>query len=279
MKLNTLAGFVKIEHTLFSLPLIFSGSFLASGRWPSLRISILMILAASGARVVALALNRIIDRNIDSLNPRTKDRHLSNGTMKLYEAWFITSAGLALYLLSAWLISEFCLKWSWIPLIGFAAYPFFKRFTKWTHVGLGMVWSFIPLAGFLAVKPTLEGAEVAILLGVFSVFWLAGFDIIYATMDEQFDKENGLFSLPACWGGEKAVKIAGFFHALSFVVLLVIYSVWFSGPLTVMLLVGIGVLLYLEQRFSHHVDLAFFKINAIIGFSILAFVISGLKGY
>lgn len=279
MKLSTLTGFVKLEHTLFSLPLIFAGAFLANGRFPSLRLSILMILAGAGARVVALALNRIIDRHIDAKNPRTQDRHLTNGSMKLFEAWIITFVALALYLISVWLISDFCLKWSWIPLIGFAAYPFFKRFTKWTHVGLGIVWSVIPIAGYLAVKPSFDISGPTLLLAVFSVFWLAGFDIIYATMDEKYDKEAGLFSLPACWGAERAVKMAGVFHALSFLALLAIYGIWFQGPLTVMLLAAIGVLLFMEQRFSHNVDLAFFKINAVIGFAIFAFVISGVKGY
>jgi 4-hydroxybenzoate polyprenyltransferase len=279
MNLSKYSSFIKIEHTLFSLPLIFSGAFLAERKWPSLRVSFLMILAGAGARVVALALNRIVDRDIDKQNPRTQDRHLSSGTMKLFEAWIVAFLGLALYLFSAWLISDFCLKLSWIPLVGFSAYPFFKRFTKWTHVGLGLVWSFIPLAGYFAVKPTLEGATPAILLGVFSIFWLAGFDIIYATMDEAFDKKAGLFSLPACWGAERAVRTAAMFHLLSFIVLLIIYGVWFSGPLTVMLLASIGVLLFLEQRYSHHVDLAFFKINAVIGFAIFFFVISGSKGF
>jgi len=279
MNLKTVTGFIKIEHTLFSLPLIFSGAFLAENSWPSLRLSVLMIYAGAGARVVALALNRIIDRHIDSQNPRTRDRHLSLGSLKLFEAWIITWGGLVLYLFSAWLISDFCLKWAWVPLVGFAAYPFFKRFTKWTHLGLGLVWSFIPAAGYLAVKPSLEGILPVLILGLFSVFWLAGFDIIYATMDEAFDREAGLFSLPACWGANKAIKAAGFFHLISFLVLVVMYGVWFSGPLTVMLLALIGILLFMEQRFSHHVDLAFFKINAVIGFAIFAFVISGSKGF
>lgn len=272
------SSFIKIEHTLFSLPLIFSGALIAEGKWPSLRITVLMILAGAGARVVALALNRIIDRHIDSQNPRTKDRHLSSGSMSLIEAWVIAALGLALYLLSAWLISDFCLKWSWVPLLGFGAYPFFKRFTKWTHLGLGLVWSFIPVAGFFAVKPSLEGIMPAVMLGVFSVFWLAGFDIIYATMDEEFDRSAGLFSLPACWGAEKAVKTAAVLHSLAFIVLVLIYGVWLSGPITVMLLAAIGLLLFLEQKFSHHVDMAFFKINAVIGFVVFFFIASGLKG-
>lgn len=276
--LNKYSSFIKLEHTLFSLPLIFSGAYLAENKWPSLRTSILMIVAGAGARIVALALNRIIDRHIDKKNPRTKGRHLSSGKMKLGEAWFVTIVGLLIYFWSAWQISEFCLKISWMPLVGFAAYPYFKRFTKWTHVGLGIVWAFVPLAGYFAVKPSLEGSLPVFMLGLFSVFWLAGFDIIYATQDEDFDRETGLHSLPAAWGSERALKLAGFFHFLSFMILVVLYGVWFSGPLTVMLLVMTGILLFMEQKLSHYVDLAFFQINALIGFVVFFFVISGIKG-
>lgn len=276
--LRTYSTFIKIEHTLFSLPLLFAGALLARKGWPDLRVTFLILVAAVGARIVALALNRIIDRRIDAKNPRTRDRHLSAGTMKLYEAWLIVIAGLGLYLSAAWLLSDFCFRWSWIPLVGFAAYPFFKRFTKWTHVGLGIVWSVIPAAGFFAMTPTIRGLMPAVILGVFSLFWLAGFDIIYATMDETFDREAGLFSLPAAWGRDKALTAAAVFHALSFVALAGMYVTWFSGPITVMLLVIIGILLVIEQKLSSYVDLAFFQINAVIGFVVLFFVIAGLKG-
>jgi 4-hydroxybenzoate polyprenyltransferase len=223
-------------------------------------------------------MNRIIDRNIDRKNPRTQARHLASGTMRLWEAWAVAAIGLALYLGSARLLSAFCFQWSWIPLIGFVAYPYFKRFTKWTHVGLGLVWSLVPLGGFFAVKPSLDGIWPAAALGLFSVFWLAGFDIIYALMDEDFDRRTGLYSLPACWGSERAMKAAAVFHFLAFVVLVVLYSVCFSGPLTVMLLFLTGALLVMEQKFSGYVDIAFFQMNAIIGFVVLFFVVSGLKG-
>ena len=116
------------------------------------------------------------------------------------------------------------------------------------------------------------------MLGLFSIFWLAGFDIIYATLDEDFDREAGLYSLPACWGGDRALRLAGMFHFLAFVVLVFLYGIWFAGPLTVMLLGIVGILLLLEYQLSRYVDLAFFQLNTIIGFVVLFFVLSGLKG-
>jgi 4-hydroxybenzoate polyprenyltransferase len=198
--------------------------------------------------------------------------------MKLWEAWITVVVGLALYLYSTWLLSDFCLKYSWIPLVAFVLYPMFKRFTKWTHVGLGLVWSLVPLGGFFAVEPSLKGIWPVLILSLFCVFWLAGFDIIYATLDEQFDRESGVNSLPAAWGSKRALKLAGTFHLLSFIALFFLYGIFLSGPVTVMILAMIGILLYLEQKFSHYVDLAFFQINAVIGFFVLFFVIAGIKG-
>lgn len=276
--LTKYSSFIKLEHTLFSLPLIFAGALMAGGQWPPLRVTVLIILAATAARIVAMTLNRIIDREIDKRNPRTQGRHLPSGSMKLYEAWFIVLLSLGVYLLAAWLINDLCLRLSWLPLVGFAAYPFFKRFTKWTHIGLGLVWSFVPVAGFLAVKPAWEGIGPAIALGVFSVFWLAGFDIIYATMDEDFDRQSRVHSLPAAWGSRRALRFSGVLHAFAFLTLAVIYCVWFAGPITVMLLILAGALLLMEQWFSRYVDMAFFQINAAIGFVIFFFVLSGMKG-
>ncbi len=276
--LKNYATFIKIEHTLFSLPLLFAGALLARTEWPSWQTLTLIILAGGSARVVALVLNRIIDRHIDARNPRTKERHLANGTMSLNEAIALGSISLVIYFLSAWLISPFCLKLSWIPLLGFTAYPYFKRLTKWTHVGLGIVWALVPIAGFFAVKPSFQGVISAMILGLFSIFWLAGFDIIYATMDEEFDRQAGLHSLPAAWGSEKALRMAGLFHLLAFLVLVLFYGVWLSGPVAVLLLVVIGILLFVEFRMSNNVNLAFFHINTIIGFVVFLFVLAGLKG-
>lgn len=273
------AGFIKIEHTLFSLPLLFAGAYLAGHAWPSLRTSFLIVVAGASARVVAMGLNRIIDREIDRLNPRTQQRHLPSGAMSLLEAWAAVSVSLLLYLLSAWLLSDFCLRLSWIPLVAFASYPYFKRFTHWAHLGLGLVWSLVPLAGFFAVEPSLDGIGPAVLLGVFCLFWLAGFDIIYATLDEDFDREYGVYSLPAAWGRTKALRAAALFHLLSFFTLVFLYGVYLSGPLTVMLLTVVGLTMYVGQKFSSNVDFAFFQVNAFIGLAVLIFIFIGSKGF
>ncbi|MCG3203346.1 MAG: 4-hydroxybenzoate octaprenyltransferase [Elusimicrobia bacterium] len=276
--LKTYADFIKVEHTLFSLPLFFAGALLAQHKWPTLKETFLIFLAGASARIVALVLNRIIDRPIDAKNPRTQDRHLISGKMKLWEAWLLATLALLLYLYAAWLLSDLCLKLSWIPLLGFFAYPYFKRLTKWTHVGLGLVWSLIPLAGFFAVKSSFDGIFPVVLLSLFSVFWLAGFDIIYATMDEEFDREMGVYSLPAAWGIPRALRLAGWFHLLAFVLIVFLYATFLSGPITVMLMGLLGVLLLVEYRMSNNVNFSFFQVNTIIGFVVLLMVLSGIKG-
>jgi len=276
--LQKYASFIKLEHSLFSVPLLFAGAVLAEEKWPSWRVSFLILLAGVSARVVAMSLNRIIDREIDQRNPRTRDRHLPSGALKLVDAWLSVFVALAVYLLSAWSLSDFCLRWSWIPIVAFSVYPYFKRLTKWTHLGLGLVWSLVPLGGFFAVCPSLKGVGPVALLSVFCIFWLAGFDIIYATMDEAFDREAGLYSLPSAWGSARALRMAGHFHQLAFAALVALYAVWLSGPVTVLMLFVIGILLYLEQKFSRYVDLAFFQMNVFIGFAVLFFVLLGIKG-
>lgn len=272
-------SFIKLEHSLFSLPLLFSGALIAGKKWPSFRITLLILLAGVSARIVALGLNRIIDRDIDRANPRTQDRHLAKGSMKLIEAWMLVVLSLAVYLLSAWLLSDFCLRWSWIPIVAFGAYPYFKRFTKFSHVGLGLVWSMVPLAGFFAIQPSFSNMGAVMMLAVFCSLWLAGFDIIYATLDEDFDRNASLHSLPASFGSQKALRISTVFHWLAYLTLMALYVVYFSGPITVMLLAIIGLFLYLEQKFSHYVDFAFFQINAAIAFVVFFFVYSGVKGF
>lgn len=251
---------------------------MAEQSWPSLRVIALIVVAGAGARTVALVLNRVIDRHIDRGNPRTKERHLASGAMKIWEAVVIAVAGMAVYLWAAWMLSDFCLKLAWIPIVAFTAYPYFKRFTKWAHVGLGFVWSLVPIGGFFAVKPSLEGIGPVLMLALFSVFWLAGFDIIYAMQDEEYDREAGLHSLPARLGGAKAIRISAIFHLCAFIVLVFLYGAWLAGPITVMLLAIAGVLLFFEQYYSRYVDFAFFYMNILIGFVVFLFVISGVKG-
>lgn len=270
-------SFVKIEHTLFSLPLIYSGVFLAArDSVPELRILVLVLAAATGARTVAFALNRIIDRHIDAKNPRTASRDLPSGRMTLREASWVMVLGLAFYFGSAYFISSFCFFMSPIPLAIFIIYPTMKRYTPLAHFGVGLGLAMGPLGGWFAVSPSFESLMAPTLLSLFTLFWVAGFDIIYATLDEAFDRKESLYSFPSRFGKARALKYSGYFHIVAFglLVWLFFYSVFSLLALPLLLLTGY--LLYLEQRKADDVELAFFKINAVAGFCVFAMVVIGV---
>lgn len=246
--LKNFLNFVKIEHTLFSLPLIYSGVFLASKQAPSARLLILVLLAAVGARTAALALNRIIDREIDRRNPRTAGRELASGKLTLREAFLVLAGGTALYLVAAGLISMFCLAISPIPLIIFTAYPYMKRFTPLAHFGVGLGLAMAPLGGWFAVEQSFENPMPAVLLTLFTLFWVAGFDIIYSTLDEMFDRSENLHSFTSRFGKKKALRISGFLHAMAFLMLVTLFATYVRAVISFVFLVSAGILLYLEQQ-------------------------------
>jgi len=270
-------SFVKIEHTLFSLPLIYSGVLLASrDRLPSVGLLILVLTAATGARTVAFALNRIIDRNIDAKNPRTASRDLPSGRMTLWEASWVMFAGLALYFGSAYLISDFCFSLSPLPLAVFIIYPTMKRYTPLAHFGVGLGLAMGPLGGWFAVSPSFENLVEPGLLSLFTLLWVAGFDIIYATLDEDFDRQESLYSFPARFGKKRALRYSAYLHLLAFGVLVVLFFYSVFSLLALPLLLLTGYLLYLEQKKADDVELAFFKINAVAGFSVFGMVLIGI---
>ena len=270
-------SFVKIEHTLFSLPLIYSGVFLASGEAvPTGRILLLVLTAATGARTVAFALNRLIDRRTDGLNPRTSARELPSGKMTLTEAIGVTVAGMMLYFGSAFLISDFCFRLSPVPLLIFVVYPTMKRYTPLAHFGVGLGLAMGPLGGWFAISPSFENLMVPALLSGFTLFWVAGFDIIYSTLDEEFDREQSLFSFPARFGRENALQYSAAFHLIAFVLLICLFFYSAMSLFALPLLLFTGFLLYLEQRKAEDVQLAFFKINAVAGVSVFAMVLVGV---
>jgi len=274
--LKSFLNFVKIEHTLFSLPLIYSGVFLASRDLPSLELLFLILTAAIGARTAALALNRIIDREIDKRNPRTSARELASGRLALAEAVAILTIGITMYLASAGLISMFCLAISPIPLAIFVAYPYMKRFTSLAHFGVGLGLAMAPLGGWFAVQQSFENPAPALLLTLFTMLWVAGFDIIYSTLDELFDRQENLYSFSSRYGKKRALQISGFLHAAAFVVLAILFATYVRAIASFVFLICSGVFLYLEHRKSDDVELAFFRINAIVGFAVLGMVLSGV---
>jgi 4-hydroxybenzoate polyprenyltransferase len=275
-KLKTYGKFIKVEHTLFSLPLILSGAFLAARGVPVSRVLILILIAAFGARTAALGLNRIIDREIDRRNPRTKERELPSAGIRLPEAFAIVGGGILIYLIAAYLICDFVLYLSPIPLIVFTIYPFMKRFTSLCHFGVGLGLSLSPLGGWFAVRCSAGGILPPLLLSLFTFFWVSGFDVIYATLDEEFDRQSGVFSFTSRYGKKRALLISAILHLFSFLALLGLYFYDFKSICALPLLIICGLLLFWEHRKSADVDFAFFKINALLGFVVFLFVLSGI---
>lgn len=266
-------NFVKIEHTLFTLPLIYSGFLLGMRETPSLELLTLVLVSAVGARTAAFALNRIIDRNLDGKNPRTAIRELPSGRMSLREALGVLLVGLVVYFGSAARISNFCLMLSPIPLVIFTIYPYMKRFTVLAHFGVGLGMSMAPLGGYFAASPSFDNIFPALLLCLFTIFWGAGFDIIYATLDEEFDRQERLFSFVSRLGKNSALMWSFFFHiiAFSFLTLLFFTTIrtWYASPFLLLT----GLLLWIEQKKSSNVQLAFFRINAALGFVVFAMIL------
>jgi 4-hydroxybenzoate polyprenyltransferase len=275
-KIKNIANFVKLEHTLFSLPMIFSGVFLASPVQPSWKILLWIMIGATGARTAALALNRIIDRNIDKLNPRTLDREIPSGRMNLSDAILILAAGLALYWVATAHISLFCLYLSPLPLIIYAVYPYMKRFTPFAHFGVGLGLAMAPLGGWFAIRNSFDGMLPGLLLAIFTMCWVSGFDIIYSTLDEEFDRKENLYSFSSRLGKIRALRISAVLHIAAFVLLVVLFFLQVRALAAFPFLLCSGYFLYLEQKKAEDVELAFFKINIVVGFAVLAMVLMGV---
>jgi 4-hydroxybenzoate polyprenyltransferase len=276
-RLHVYGRFLKLEHTLFSLPVLFGGTLLAGRGWPSGRLTVLILLAATAARTLALCLNRIVDKNIDRKNPRTATRELASGALSMWDAALLSTGSLLLYIWAAREVNLFCLTWSWLPVLLFAIYPMLKRFTWLCHAGLGITWAMAPLAGWFAVNPGFEDAWPAYLLAAFSALWLTGFDIIYATLDEEFDRKEGLFSMPARFGRRRALQISSVLHGAAFLCLAALYMTSLAGVGTAFLLLGAGALLFLEHMMVNRVDMAFFKMNVLTGFVVFAMIWLGIQ--
>jgi 4-hydroxybenzoate polyprenyltransferase len=281
-RLRTYASFVRFEHTLFSLPLVLAGVFSQPGpalpwtRWA------LVLVAAAGARTAGMSLNRLIDRRLDALNPRTRGRELPSGRMRMAEALALLGAGCAAYFAAAAGLGSVCLRLSPIPLVVFATYPYLKRFTPLCHFGVGLALAMAPLAGYIAAHPGLESPGPALWLGVFALFWVSGFDIIYVTLDEESDRLHGIRSMVAWLGRERGLRVSAFLHAAAAAALVGAAATLFpwDGKASPWHAVAVGLvvalaarLLQLEQRWAEDVNLAFFKVNVVVGIVVLALVL------
>ncbi|MDE2661209.1 MAG: putative 4-hydroxybenzoate polyprenyltransferase [Acidobacteriota bacterium] len=263
-RLKVWAEYLKIEHTLFSVPLIYAGALLAE---PPLtpRTAVLILVAATGARTAALGLNRILDRHLDAQNPRTANRALPAGAISLRGAVAVAMLAFMVALVAAWAISPRCLIIAPVPLAAFVGYPLLKRTTRWAHLGLGVTLALGPLCGFYAVALEWRGLFPTLMLSAFTALWSAGFDILYATLDEESDRRTGVFSLPAAIGSRRAVRVAAGMHALAFAALMILFSTSLHGAVSGLLFALTGGLFVLQHLLRQHVNFAFFQVNAVLG--------------
>lgn len=217
-KILIMLEMIKFKHTVFALPFALMGAFLAAQGVPDARTFLWVVLAMGGARTCAMGFNRIVDVRFDRKNPRTADRALAAGTVKLWEAWLMVIAAGGLFFFACYQLNHLTLLLSPFALALTLMYSLTKRFTWLCHVVLGLALSFSPLGGFVAVKGTLEGFPYVLSLGV--LFWVAGFDMVYACLDADFDRNEGLYSMPSRFGRQNAFRLAVTFHALAFALFL-----------------------------------------------------------
>jgi len=270
---------VKFEHTLFALPFAYTGAFLAGGGHLSFWKFIWITMAMITARTAGMSLNRLIDKDLDALNPRTASRALPKGLIPTKTVWGLVAVSLAVFLFSTAMLNKLSLFLSPLAILVLFAYSYLKRYTWLCHLGLGLVLACAPVGGWIAVAGRL--GLVPVTLGAAVIFWLAGFDILYACLDVEFDRQFGLFSVPQHFGVTRALWFSAVCHILTFGFLaLTGVLAGLSWPYDVGLLL-VGILLVYEHAVVSPDDLtrmnqAFFQANAIISFLILASTLSAL---
>lgn len=214
-KITILLEMIKFKHTVFAMPFALMGAFLAQRSAPNLSVFFWVILAMVGARTSAMGFNRIADLRFDAANPRTAGRALPAGEVTLLASWGMVLSASALFFFACYMLNPLALKIAPAALTLTLFYSLTKRFTWLCHVVLGVALAFSPLGGWVAAAASLDGYPWVLSLGV--LFWVAGFDCIYACLDADFDREAGLYSMPAIFGRRNGFRIAVFFHVLAFV--------------------------------------------------------------
>ena len=218
--LKTYLSFVKFEHTLFALPFAYGGMLLAAGGWPGFVTFFWITLAMVGARTASMALNRVIDAEIDARNPRTHAREIPSGVLRRREGVGLALAGFALLILAGWALNPLTLALLPVAVFFLALYPYTKRFTWLCHYWLGLTIGAAAAGGWIAVTGAFAPAAVALWAGV--GLWIAGFDIIYAVLDYDFDVAHGVYSVPAVFGIGRSLTISAATHVLAWLSLVLV---------------------------------------------------------
>jgi len=281
------SGFVRFSHTVFALPFALAAMVVAArdnGGWPGWPTFLLILAAMVCARTCAMAFNRIVDRKFDAENPRTANRHLPSGQISLASAWTFWASSAAGLVAASWFINTLCFVLSPVALFVICFYSLTKRFTDYTHVFLGLALALAPIGAWMAVTGSFSfwparcaenhlllqhSAFLPMLLAVVVVFWLIGFDIIYALQDYEFDRKHRLHSLVVAWGPKNALQAAFLAHMLMCGLLLVFgllcrfriayLTGWF-------IIVGCLVLEHwiARRRSFNWINTTFFRLNAVI---------------
>jgi 4-hydroxybenzoate polyprenyltransferase len=271
------ANFVKVAHTVFSLPFAFVGVAAASRSRPLTVGTVLLVIAAFGtARFAAMGFNRIVDARLDAANPRTAARELPAGRMSVAEAWALVAAASLLFVLSAALLNPLCLALSPLALVWITVYSYTKRFTALSHLWLGLGMAIAPVGGYLAVTGSWSRPWwLILLLALVVTCWGGGFDVLYSLQDETFDRDHGLRSMTVALGARRAIALSRLLHAVAALALAGFgvaagFGVWYfaAGAVAVMLLVW-------EHRLVRpyayaRLDAAFFAMNGIISAVVMA---------
>ena len=264
---------IRFSHSIFALPFALASAVLAASGGVSGRQIAWILVAMVGARSAAMGFNRLADQALDARNPRTAGRELPRGAISRAEVWVFVLASAATLVVAAAMLNPLCLALSPLALAIVLGYSYTKRFTALSHAFLGLALAVAPVGAWLAIRGRLEAPPVA--LGLAVLFWVAGFDTIYACQDEAFDRAEGLHSLPARFGVARALALARVFHLIAVALLAAVYAL---APLHPLYLVGVaavaGLLVYEHSLVRaddlSRIDAAFFTVNGWISLGYFA---------
>jgi 4-hydroxybenzoate polyprenyltransferase len=278
-KLGYVVDAIKFEHTVFALPFAYIAMVLAARGWPGWWTVLWVTVAMIGARTCAMATNRVVDRWIDAKNPRTAGRHLPRGILGAGEMKLLAAAGAALMLVAAAMLNPLCLALAPLALVFLVGYSYTKRFTWTSHWILGFTDGVAAAGGWIAVRGSFD--PPALVLWFALTVWIAGFDLIYACQDVEFDRAHGLHSVPARFGIPAALALARINHVLTAAALALLAMLTGLGLVYWLgWLVVVGLLAYehslVSARDLSRLDMAFFNVNGYIAVVVLVAVVGGL---
>lgn len=274
------ASFVKLPHTVFALPFALTGVVLASRDvMPTVGQIGWVVLAFTAARFAAMAFNRIVDRDVDAKNPRTRMREIPSGALGLGQARMSVVLSGALFIVASWMLNPLCGMLSPVALTWVLFYSYCKRFTRWSHLVLGLGLGIAPVGGYLAVTGAWsQPVWMLPVLALAVMTWSGGFDVLYALQDVAFDRANGLFSLPASLGAPRALTVARVLHVGTVLLLALVGWATGGGPLYALGVAVVALLLAYEHSLVKaddlsRLDAAFFTMNGVISISFFTCVL------